>query len=264
VHRIIYSVGDGTHGQLGYECEFDQQKHVHDKRKPHQPGPAGDGASEADQNKHKQQAHKESKILQQSYPRAVNPTGSYKPGNAKIFILVPPCSNLVPAGTKSDLKFAQVAAGGMVSFGREMCLDEGLMIRRGLTELQQRLAAMKKLYPESNSINSAWSVVRQEAFDVHKIAEVHSVIIILWFLYYCDSFSCVGRSLGVGYGAKGSTRIGQVHSFSSLSNSHSRSERNQHTAHFRRPQSCVRYTHLSFFMDAANLQFLRMFHSNIQ
>jgi hypothetical protein len=42
----------------------------------------------------------------------------------------------------------------------------------GLNALKKALFDMKSMFTESSSISVAWSVVRQEAFNVNKLAEV--------------------------------------------------------------------------------------------
>jgi hypothetical protein len=42
----------------------------------------------------------------------------------------------------------------------------------GLNALKKALFDMKCMFTESSSISAAWSVVRQEAFNVNKLAEV--------------------------------------------------------------------------------------------
>jgi len=87
---------------------------------------------------------------QQTCPRRVTPTGN-------IFF-----------GT--DIKVAQVAAGRFFSISRQLSINEGMNTVQGLHESAKALAALRKTYPDSVTLQKAWCEVRQEKQKIGRIS----------------------------------------------------------------------------------------------
>ena len=114
---VMYSFGDGRHGQLGYGNEFNNIN---------------------------------SSCIMQAYPKKVSPSGVIKEGR--------------------DMKFVQVDGGNTFSIGREVSPEEGVYLFKHLHELEVVVKELYRLYPESEVVQRAWALVRQERFKITKIA----------------------------------------------------------------------------------------------
>lgn len=138
---MVYSFGEGRHGQLGYGNDF-----------MHQPGvtPPKGG-------------------LVQTCPRAVTPSGNIQFGH--------------------DLKISQVACGTTFSVAREMTTSEGAALIRGLKESEDALRLLKQVFYDAETVQWAWSNVRQERHRVNRVSE--------------------GRLTSWGTGAHGELGLGQ-------------------------------------------------------
>eukprot|EP01032_Pedospumella_encystans_P019877 gene19877-22591_t len=84
--------------------------------------------------------------IYQATPKLVTPSGAYN--------------------NKQDLKICQVAAGGSFSVARELSIDEGVDLVTGFRELENALVSLKSQFVESESIQHAYSVARQERFRI--------------------------------------------------------------------------------------------------
>jgi alpha-tubulin suppressor-like RCC1 family protein len=87
----------------------------------------------------------------QAFPRMTTPSGAYT--------------------YKTDLKIGQVACGGSFSIAREISTEEGVDTSIGFRELEYAFLSLKATYYESNSIQQAWSTIRQERFKISRQAE---------------------------------------------------------------------------------------------
>jgi hypothetical protein len=75
-------MGDGTKGQLGYQCEFDEQKLIQKRRQQLAVIAIRNGTKPSDGagSSSSVRLPKESTMMMQAYPREINPTGVYKRG----------------------------------------------------------------------------------------------------------------------------------------------------------------------------------------
>lgn len=87
----------------------------------------------------------------QSFPRQVTPTGELKFGR--------------------DLKMTQVQCGSHFSLAREATTEEGVDLFKNLRKMEEALTRLRNIYGESDAIQRAWAVVRQERFRASQIAQ---------------------------------------------------------------------------------------------
>ena len=138
---MVYSFGEGRHGQLGYGNDFMNQPGV-------TPPKGG---------------------FVQTCPRAVTPSGNIQFGH--------------------DLKISQVACGATFSIAREMTTSEGAALIKGLRESEDALRILKQVFYDAETVQWAWSNVRQERYRVNRVSE--------------------GRLTSWGTGAHGELGLGQ-------------------------------------------------------
>lgn len=87
----------------------------------------------------------------QKIPRSITPTGYYKSGH--------------------DLRIVEVACGDYFSVARELCSKETAHVITGLSKLEESLAKLKSMYPDSDKIQLAWAQARHERCTVNHISE---------------------------------------------------------------------------------------------